>query len=317
MRTRNIVITAIGLILIATIIGSFFLFTGVPQAGIPNSVPYGLRSSSGNVASGFDKTSFTQSGVDRDVGCSPDSGYDTCFAWERTEESGGDAVARTYVQIMANSVPQGVKKGDYYVGEVYIPYKFQGDKYYYAKNVGSWSNLWDNIAKCNEQGCKGTTLPQEGKIILANTGEESKDCIVFYAWDYDRADESDGSWAWVWKSGAWGWNGGAGTCFNIKSVACYEDSDCGDVDTQYCDNTGDWKAWSCKEKTIFYRYDETTNECFSVTLAPSQKTEADYSTLTECETNIKHPEYVYYTIGIIVAILLIVGIVWYLIRRRK
>jgi hypothetical protein len=297
---------------VAIIIIALMMFTGTTQTTIPSNTPYGFRGSSGNSGSGFERIGLIQSGVDRDVSCSPSSGYNKCFAWEKTEESGGDAVARAYVEIQANDVPVGNKKGDYYVGDVYIPYKFTGDKFFYTKNVGSWDNLWNSVAKCNEQGCSGQALQREGKLYLAHKGEEFKDCIVFYAWDYNRVDSEDGSWAWVWKAGGWGWNQ-AGNCFNIKSVACYDDNDCSEG--KYCDKSGDWKTWACQDKVTYYRYSNESNSCSSVVLAPSQVTGNDFTTQVDCEKNIKHPEYVIYAIIGVVGIALIILIV-YLIRRK-
>lgn len=313
MKTKTAI--TLGIIFFLLVVGAVIgvlLIKGTPQATIPSETPYAFRGSSGNSGSGFEKIGLLQSGVDQDVSCSPDSGYDNCFAWERTEESGGDAVARAYVEIQSKNNPVGTKKGDYYVGDVYIPYKFEGDKFYYTKNVGSWDNLWDSIAKCNEQGCSGQALQKEGKLLLAQTGQEFKDCIVFYAWDYDRQDGSDESWAWVWKAGGWGW-ASAGNCFNVKSVACYDESDCSDG--KYCDKSGDWKTWSCKEKIAYYRFNNETNSCSSVILAPSQVTSVDFGTQEDCEKNIKHPEYVIYAIIGVLGIALIILVI-YLIRRK-
>lgn len=308
----------VGIITVSVLVllGTLFFVIPDEQQFIPDKTPYGVRSSSGNAASGFDVVSLLQSGVNRNVDCSPSSGYDRCFAWERTEESGGDAVARAYVEVQGNSVPVGIKKGNYYVGDVYIPYKFVGDKYYYAEGVKSWDDLWNNVAKCSESGCKGNTIPSEGKLLIASAGQEYNKCPVFYAWDYDRADGEDESWAWVWKSGGWGWVGDP-CSLNVKSVECYEDIDCGDPELNFCDKSGDWKTWNCMAKTKFYRYSEEANTCSEVVLAPSQRTAADYATLAECEEQIKHPEYVWYAIiGGILGLSLLGGLIWFIARRR-
>lgn len=218
------------------------------------------------------------------VTCTPASGYTKCFAYKYEEDSGGDAVAEAYVEIHGNENLQGTfKSGEYYVGDVSLKYKFVGDKYYVYENVGTWDNLWNNIAKCDKNGCRGGfNLDREGEYVLASVGQEYHGCPVFVAQDYDRAEEGDGSWAWAWTAGGWGW-AGTGNCFNVKSVKCYDNSDCGQ--RQMCDKTQAWQLWDCKDipKSDYFRFNAEDNTCTQVNIYADEKTANDYELRDECE----------------------------------
>jgi len=182
--------------------------------------------------------------------CSPEGDYDKCFQYEKKESYSG-ANARAYVKILGVS-SLGIYKSGYYVGDVEIPVKFEGDKFYLYKNAGTWSNLWNNIANCDSEGCRNfdEKLSKTDSILLASPGEEYIGCPVFVAYDFDCDgdcfnDNSNSPWAWAYVSGGWGWMGGD-SCLNIKSVECFDDSDCGN--NEFCDNSADWKDWSCKQK---------------------------------------------------------------------
>ena len=204
--------------------------------------------------------------------CSPDPDFDFC--WENSE-SFGDATANAKVQI---SNVQGTWKGGYYLGDTLIQYKFEGDNFYIYENPGSWSNLWSNIANCNENGCTGTAITRTGVHRLTkDPGEQYTNCPVFVSWDKDTAP--DGSWAWT--TSVYGWAGN-GNCFNIRQVECFEDSDCNL--NEICDKSGTWQEWDCKQRQTFYRFEN--NQCSSISLLPSEKTSNDYNSLLECEENI-------------------------------
>ena len=167
--------------------------------------------------------------------CSPSSGYDYCWEESRVQDD-----SRAYAQVQVSNI-KGLQKGGYYVGDAWIQYKFKGDKFYIYENANSWDNLW-NIAGCDKNGCRGTEVSFLGfHRLTINPGDQYTDCPVFVAHDFDSA--SDGSWA--WQTTGYGWIG-SGNCFNIKSVECYDDSDCGS--NQICDKSGSWQNWNCEVK---------------------------------------------------------------------
>lgn len=264
----------------------------------------------------FGQGFFSQQSVQ--VSCSPDSGFDKCWAYKNTEDSGGDAVANAYAEVQITSVPIGNKKGNYYLGEVYILYQFKGDKFYVAENTGSWDNLWSQ-AGCNENGCSGEQLDDFGRYYLAKKkGDSYTDCPIFYVWDYDRVDESDGSWAWTWTTSGYGWASN-GNCFDIKVVECVDSDDC--RSGKICDNSGSWNQWKCidEPKETYYRYYEDTNECSVINIPEDEKTELDFSTMEECELNIK-ADYSSIIVQVVIGIgifILIVVIVFIILKRRR
>lgn len=183
--------------------------------------------------------------------CTPESGYTGCFQYENIKTY-DTARARAYVKIQGNDNAVKNPKGGYYVGEVSIPVKFEGDKFYVYENFGTWNNLWDNVANCDKDGCKNSkrTISQQDEYVLASPGQEYHGCPAFVAFDFDCDgdcfyDEASSPWAWATISGGWGW-AGDNNCLNIKSVECYDDTDC--QTSQYCDKSGTWQTWSCKTK---------------------------------------------------------------------
>ncbi|MCK9370182.1 hypothetical protein M0R04_09780 [Candidatus Dojkabacteria bacterium] len=295
-------------------VSSFVFLNSQVQTGVPTKTPFEKSNSEGESESGFTGGLF-QSATQRDnIACSPSAGYNTCTGWEVTETSGGEATARAYVEIQSNEPVIGVKKGEYYVGDVYLPYKFVGDKFYYVEGLASWNGFWENVAKCSATGCSGNTLPQEGKLLLAKAGESYTTCPAFYVFDYDRKDGSDGSWASAWKASAWGYTG-ADCNLNIKSVVCYEDVDCIGTN-EYCDKSGTWQTWDCKQKTTFFRYSNESNICTPVTIAPSQKQISDYDSVSLCNEQVAHPEYLWYTLAGLLSIS-IIGIVFFWYKRSS
>jgi hypothetical protein len=183
--------------------------------------------------------------------CSPDSGYLYCYQYEKIQNY-DSAQARAYIKIQGNDNAVKNPKGGYYVGKVSIPVKFEGDKFYVYENFGTWNNLWDSIAKCDKDGCKNSkrTISQEDEYVLANPGEEYKGCPAFVAFDFDCDgdcfnDNAEEPWAWATISSGWGWPGDS-NCLNIKSVECYDNTDC--QASEFCNKLGSWQTWSCEVK---------------------------------------------------------------------
>jgi hypothetical protein len=168
--------------------------------------------------------------------CIPDSGYDTCDSYYNDYNS-----AHAVVTLMSKSHLVGNFKSGYYVGSVTLPIKVTGSSelYLYSGNnvADSWANFWGAVG-CNNYGCNGNSLPLTTTITFATPGNEYKGCPVYYAW----AKEDNGiDWAWV--DVGRGWIGNSDNCINIKSVNCYDNSDCSQ--NQICDKSGTWQTWSC------------------------------------------------------------------------
>jgi len=159
--------------------------------------------------------------------CTPSSGYIVCYEQSYRE---GDATA--YVKVQHGSIT-GIKKGDYYIGQAYVPYSFSGDKFYLYLNANNW-------VTCTSSGCPSysQTLSSSGNYYLVqNPGDNFIGGFHFQVWDKDTDDIGNSAWAWA---GA-GYLGGN---FDIKSVECYDDSDCSTG--KYCDKSGSWETWNCK-----------------------------------------------------------------------
>ena len=169
--------------------------------------------------------------------CTPDPGYNTCDSYYNDYSS-----AHAVVTLMSRSNLVGNFKSGYYVGSVTLPIKVIGSSelYLYSGNnvADSWANFWGAVG-CNNYGCNGNSLPLTTTITFATPGNEYKGCPVYYAW----AKEDNGI-DWSWVDVARGWIGNSDNCINIKSVNCYDNSDCSN--NQICDKSGTWQTWSCK-----------------------------------------------------------------------
>lgn len=311
-KTLLIIIISISLLVIIAI-GYFYFNVNNGNPTEATIVPFGKGNSGGSQESGFLGKGVLQSSVS--VDCSADSGYNVCTAYER-KESYGDAQAKAYAEVQINTNPIGEKKKGYYLGVVYIPYKFEGDNFYVAENIGSWDNLWDNIAKCNENGCSGKAISKEGKYYLANSpGDSYTKCPVFYTWDYDRDDAPNEDWAWAWVTAGHGWASN-GNCFDIKVVECVDNDDCSQG--EICDKSGDWNTWKCIEEPeeIYYRYNSEENKCIIVSIPEDEKTELDFGSKEECEENIKNNFLVQIVIGVLIIIIISFAVIIFLKKRK-
>ena len=173
------------------------------------------------------------------ISCTPDTGFSKCY-----ESTNSYSFSNAYAKVQGTDF-QGVKKGDYYVGEVSVDVDLVGDKFYIVKGASDWATVWSKLA-CNRDGCTGEQT-DKGKYILVNTGEEvnSQDkSVAFVSWDYDYQEQSDGTHAWTWTTVGWGFVGSGN--LGIKSVACYDEADCSH--NEYCDKSKDWKNWQCRAK---------------------------------------------------------------------
>lgn len=143
---------------------------------------------------------------------------------------------------------------DYYVGPAIIPAEFKGDNFYLydARNINTWDRLFEE-SDCDYEGCYNYAqeLPSEYELHLTDIGESYTGCPVFIAWEYDYAEETsyteDYTWWWeVHSTVAFGWvdTNNDGQCLKIRSVACYEDSDCADGYRCNKYNVG-WQDYSC------------------------------------------------------------------------
>jgi len=160
--------------------------------------------------------------------CSEDPGFDWCYSNRYDKYS--PAICYAEVQ---GSYPKcdGILHDKYCVGNWYVNAKYDGDEFYLQKGVDSWdSSRWE----CDMVGCPGDTI-SSGKIMLAS-GVSQVPKFALAVWDYD---EDEGWWCWSAKRAGY-----LGDYFDLYSVRCYENSDCGTG--KYCDKSGTWKDWDCK-----------------------------------------------------------------------
>lgn len=172
-----------------------------------------------------------------DESCTPDAGYSYCASFKVVC---GDAIAHPKVEI---SNILGNYKGGFYVGDAKIKAKFTGDKFYVSKNVGDAQSYLDN--HCDSNGCDFNVWTSSSQNVweydLTNQyTNQYTDCPIFYSWDRD--DEGN---AYAFGTIEYGWDG-SGNCFDIKSVECFDNSDCGG--NMICDNSGDWTTWHCEQQ---------------------------------------------------------------------
>lgn len=107
------------------------------------------------------------------------------YCYEQTYTYGdAHAVARVYVS-------------DPYIegSNLYINYIGDGTKFYMYRGITAWSQV-----SCDSNGCNGTVIGSNGKILLGSAPSTSQPGIVFVVWDYN----SYGSyWAWTWVGFGW------------------------------------------------------------------------------------------------------------------
>ena len=178
--------------------------------------------------------------------------YNICYQWENIHY-----LARAYVKIETTTNVVGTKKGGYYVGEVYLPYKFQGRDFYLYENMKDDSTLW-RVADCWKDGCLNfkQRLPNEGKLILAkNPGDTYNGCPMLIAHDYN--ENPNGDWSYI--AGAYGWFG-EGNCLNIRSITCWDNTDCNS--NEYCSKIGNWNEWQCNLKECDFNQEKCEGNIF-------------------------------------------------------
>lgn len=175
--------------------------------------------------------------------CLPEGDYKYCDTYINNYETTTSIVKLQLSDII------GVKKGEYFVDNAKLKYKFEGDEFYLYDGslVNSWDDVWYK-AQCNEYGCGNfiEKLSNEGELNF-NVGESYTACPVFIAWDKDSVGDD-----WSWTTGARGWidNDMDGSCLSIKVVDCYTDDDCNIG--EFCDRSSDsWQEFSCKKKECY------------------------------------------------------------------
>ena len=158
------------------------------------------------------------------VECSPDSGYDYCGS-----EQNIFAYAEVQHSYYKGERGFGIIDGEnrlYYVKEVYIDVKFEGD-YLYASNSPNWPT-------CTSSGCPWPRI-SEGKHVVVSAPSKTIPEIAFIAFDKDYSSTGNMYWAWV----------GIGFYpYDAYVIGCYDESDCGSK--EYCDKSGAWDTWSCE-----------------------------------------------------------------------
>lgn len=157
------------------------------------------------------------------VSCTPDSGYDHCDA-EREIFAYAEVQYTSYKGKQGYGFVDGANRW-YYVKEVYMDVKFEGD-HLYASNSPSWPT-------CNENGCSWPEI-SPGKHVLVTAPSKTIPEIGFVAFDKDYS--STGTLYWVWV-------GNGFYEYDTYVIGCYDSSDCGS--NEYCDKSGVWDTWSC------------------------------------------------------------------------
>lgn len=174
------------------------------------------------------------------------SGYRWC---DECSSSYGDlnVKARVYFNIEDNN-------GDmwdhypYAVGNLYINMgsfgsgdgatSISNDGYVFY-NKPTWDSIWNSVS-CNYNGCSTSGFKfTDGKNKLANIGESFTSCVQAISVSHASNDDY-----WAYSTVGRGWIG-TSSCFDIKVVGCYDDSDCSNG--QVCDKSGDWTTWQCGE----------------------------------------------------------------------
>lgn len=308
MKKKNKkILTIVGVVLFFIIVFGFVIYNFTQQSSLSSAIVLGDELGM-KVTSGLFQTL---------ISCSPSSGYNTCISSVYTY-----GAANSYINLQTSANNLGIFKGGYYVGPAKLKVKGTGDGtiiVYQGNNLGSsWDNVFNNL-QCDQFGCSGNIQPisSTSTITLANPGEEYKGCPVFIGFSSRTASNGD----WAWTSVGYGWVGTSNSCLDVKSVQCYDSSDCGS--NQFCNKGGDWKTWSCEAKicssgeekcegydgyicldnewilqgrydgkcgyssdqpTTYYRL--SNNQCSTVSILPSQKTNYDYTTLEICQSHI-------------------------------
>lgn len=161
-------------------------------------------------------------------------GYQWCWG-DTYDWMSAHAEAQIYFSFEDNNGNIWGGHNSYAVGDLYLNVGLEGRRIYdFSNKYASWAEV---NAQCSDSGCNAPQL-YFGKTKLASVGQEFKSCPVYMAWD---RDDSEGYWAYT--TAGYGWLGTSGTCVSIKSVNCYDNSDCSG---QICDKSGAWQTWSCK-----------------------------------------------------------------------
>jgi hypothetical protein len=168
--------------------------------------------------------------------CIPPQGFDYCQ--EETYTYDGLEPVTAHAQLYLTNI-RGVYKNGYYVGTVFIqPWLAKGDYLYVYEDLSSWNNI-----VCGSEGCENPTrtLYKTDRYNLAFPGQQYTKCPVFVGYDKE-CNPLLNKCAWVWTG--YGWL--AGCNWNIKSVECYDDSDCvANTIGKRCDKSGTWQNWHC------------------------------------------------------------------------
>lgn len=253
------------------------------------------------------------------VSCTPSSGYKWCDAYGNY-----DGASNSYIKLDTSGGVLGNYKDGHIVGDAYFKAKASGDgiiKLYKVDNfANSWSEFWNKV-NCGASGCTnlGNAISNPTTKILASEGQTYKGCPIWVG--FSGVTASNGDWSYVMS--AHGWIGNDGNCLTISPVECVDDSDCGNSmvcksfnceeqceevwscgswgpcigseQTRTCTDSNNCQTYYLKPKTTqscvipeeeetYYRF--SNNKCTEIELLPSEKTTNDYTTISQCESNI-------------------------------
>jgi len=247
-QKRNIRISwIIGIIIIILLI-FYFLY---PLITKENQIqPYSIQGGNDYLGNNFSSIKNIGQTFSTISSCTPDNGYELCLS---AKNDNGKASAK--VNIMSTELKKAnTYKNGYYVGDVKIPIKLDGDYLYLydGKNINNQNELYD-LANCDNKGCYNYDykIISPDEILLASAGETYTGCPLFLGYDYDYEERSSVETTWWWDSWvvrSYGYLdiNDNGKCLDLKSVECYDNNDCNE--NMYCNKEGEWNEWKCDLK---------------------------------------------------------------------
>ena len=159
------------------------------------------------------------------VVCTPDSGYDFCY-----ENTYGAAYAKIQSTDWLGKSGYGYVDGakrHYFIDEVYVNVKYNGDKLYKSTS-SSWTS-------CSSSGCSASGI-SSGKQVIATAPSKVIPKVHFTAWD--KFTSTSGQWWYSYVMFGW-----LSDTSGFYVIDCFDGTDCGE--NEYCDKSGSWDTWVC------------------------------------------------------------------------
>jgi len=178
------------------------------------------------------------SGVMAATACTPSSGMEWCY-----EDYSNDYAGVSCHAIAQGTYPkcEGEVRGNDCIGDWYIDINGGEDSLYLYRGVETWSGFWDNVAKCNSDGCEGREYAggQNHRVYLP---EENGDIPGYALTGFDYDEASDGAWCFQATAGGY-----AVDTFGLSVVDCFNGEElCVSGNLGVCEND----AWVPKGKVV-------------------------------------------------------------------